>query len=108
MRLLPSNEMPSRSIAPEGRAKPSKAGRTLIQIENMTAVREQIVACQVCPRLRAYCSAIGEVKRRAYREQTYWARPVAGFGDPGARILALGLAPGAHGANRTGRPFTGD
>src|SRR6185369_5745645 len=54
------------------------------------------------------CKGIGETKRRAYRDQTYWARPVPGFGDPRARVLILGLAPGAHGANRTGRPFTGD
>jgi len=71
-------------------------------------VQHQIVACQLCPRLRGYCAAIGETRRRAYRDQAYWARPVPGFGDPGARILILGLAPGAHGANRTGRPFTGD
>jgi uracil-DNA glycosylase family 4 len=55
-----------------------------------------------------YCKGIGEVRRKAYREQEYWAKPVAGFGDEKARILILGLAPGAHGANRTGRPFTGD
>ncbi len=57
---------------------------------------------------RSYCESIGQVRRRAYLDQTYWARPVPGFGDPRARILILGLAPGAHGANRTGRVFTGD
>jgi uracil-DNA glycosylase family 4 len=72
------------------------------------AVRDGIVGCERCPRLREYCTKIGEVKRRAYMDQVYWARPVPGFGDPGARVLILGLAPGAHGANRTGRPFTGD
>jgi uracil-DNA glycosylase family 4 len=71
-------------------------------------VQGNIVACQLCPRLRAYCAGIGETRRRAYRDQDYWARPVPGFGDPKARVLILGLAPGAHGANRTGRPFTGD
>jgi uracil-DNA glycosylase family 4 len=71
-------------------------------------IRESIVACDRCPRLRGYCKAIGETKRRAYLDQTYWSRPVPGFGDTRARILILGLAPGAHGANRTGRPFTGD
>jgi len=71
-------------------------------------IHETIVACERCPRLRTYCQGIGETKRRAYIDQTYWARPVPGFGDPRARILILGLAPGAHGANRTGRPFTGD
>ncbi len=67
-----------------------------------------IITCTRCPRLRAYCQQIGQTKRRAYLDHTYWARPVPGFGDPRARILLLGLAPGAHGANRTGRPFTGD
>jgi uracil-DNA glycosylase len=72
------------------------------------AIRESIIACELCPRLRDYCTRIGETRRRAYIDQTYWSRPVPGFGDPRARILILGLAPGAHGANRTGRPFTGD
>jgi uracil-DNA glycosylase family 4 len=71
-------------------------------------IHESIATCERCPRLRDYCRGIGETKRRAYQDQTYWARPVPGFGDPRARILILGLAPGAHGANRTGRPFTGD
>jgi uracil-DNA glycosylase len=71
-------------------------------------VHESIIACERCRRLRVYCKGIGETKRRAYQDQTYWARPVPGFGDPRARVLILGLAPGAHGANRTGRPFTGD
>ncbi|HMF62486.1 MAG TPA: uracil-DNA glycosylase [Edaphobacter sp.] len=71
-------------------------------------IRESIIDCERCPRLRDYCRGIGEVKRRAYQDETYWARPVPGFGDPRARVLILGLAPGAHGANRTGRPFTGD
>jgi uracil-DNA glycosylase family 4 len=72
------------------------------------AAREAIVGCERCPRLREYCAGIGRTRRRAYLDQTYWARPVPGFGDPRARVLILGLAPGAHGANRTGRPFTGD
>ena len=71
-------------------------------------VSERIVACELCPRLRQYCTALGETKRRAYMDWTYWAKPVPGFGDPAARVLIIGLAPGAHGANRTGRPFTGD
>ncbi|HUI83792.1 MAG TPA: uracil-DNA glycosylase [Candidatus Binatia bacterium] len=61
-----------------------------------------------CPRLVAWREQVGRKKRRAWREQEYWARPVPGFGDPRARVLILGLAPGAHGSNRTGRPFTGD
>jgi uracil-DNA glycosylase family 4 len=71
-------------------------------------VRDSIIACELCPRLRDYCTRIGETRRRAYQDHAYWARPVPGFGDLRARVLILGLAPGAHGANRTGRPFTGD
>ncbi len=71
-------------------------------------MRDSIIACQRCPRLREYCTRIGETRRAAYRDHAYWARPVPGFGDARARVLILGLAPGAHGANRTGRPFTGD
>ncbi len=71
-------------------------------------VRNQIIACERCPRLREYCQRIGREKRRAFRDDIYWARPVPGFGDPRARLLILGLAPAAHGANRTGRVFTGD
>jgi len=68
----------------------------------------KIVACHKCPRLVEYRAHIGDVKRRAYRDWEYWAKPVPGFGDPHARVLLIGLAPGAHGANRTGRVFTGD
>lgn len=68
----------------------------------------QIVACEKCPRLAAYRAEVGRIKRRAYRDWDYWAKPVPGFGDPAARLLLIGLAPGAHGANRTGRVFTGD
>jgi uracil-DNA glycosylase family 4 len=67
-----------------------------------------IVSCERCPRLRTYCQRIAVDKKRAYRDDTYWGRPVPGFGDPAARLLLLGLAPAAHGANRTGRVFTGD
>jgi uracil-DNA glycosylase family 4 len=74
----------------------------------LRVVQEQIVSCDRCPRLRAYCTHVGREKRRAYRDDTYWARPVPGFGDPQARLLIVGLAPAAHGANRTGRVFTGD
>ena len=71
-------------------------------------VRQNIVACERCTRLRTYCIGLGETKRRAYMDWEYWSKPVPGFGDERARVLILGLAPGAHGANRTGRPFTGD
>ncbi|HTV00875.1 MAG TPA: uracil-DNA glycosylase [Luteitalea sp.] len=71
-------------------------------------VHLRIVACEACPRLRAYCTGIAQTKRAAFKNETYWARPVPGFGDAHARLLVLGLAPAAHGANRTGRVFTGD
>jgi uracil-DNA glycosylase family 4 len=71
-------------------------------------LRDEILNCRRCPRLREYCAHIAAVKRRAYRDCEYWGRPVPAFGDPRARILVLGLAPAAHGANRTGRMFTGD
>lgn len=71
-------------------------------------IAERIMDCESCPRLRAHCRRIAREKRRAYLEQSYWGRPVPPFGDPRARILIVGLAPGAHGANRTGRIFTGD
>ena len=74
----------------------------------LTDVHANIVACEACPRLRAYCARIAREKRRAYRNDVYWGRPVPGFGDPRARLLIVGLAPAAHGANRTGRVFTGD
>ncbi|UWZ83684.1 uracil-DNA glycosylase [Occallatibacter riparius] len=65
-------------------------------------------ACERCSRLREHCTNVAAVRRRAYATWEYWARPVPSFGDPNARVLILGLAPGAHGSNRTGRPFTGD
>ncbi|HUZ04233.1 MAG TPA: uracil-DNA glycosylase [Acidobacteriaceae bacterium] len=74
----------------------------------LRAFNDRVVLCERCPRLRAYCQQIGQTKRRAYLDWEYWARPVPSFGDPQARVLIVGLAPGAHGSNRTGRPFTGD
>jgi uracil-DNA glycosylase len=71
-------------------------------------VHHAIVSCERCPRLRHYCGQVARDKKRAYRDDTYWGRPVPGFGDPNARLLIVGLAPAAHGANRTGRVFTGD
>lgn len=68
----------------------------------------QITSCRRCPRLVAWREEVARVKRRAYRDETYWGKPVPGFGDRKARVLIVGLAPGAHGANRTGRMFTGD
>jgi uracil-DNA glycosylase family 4 len=74
----------------------------------LRALNEEIVACRKCPRLVAYREKVAREKRRAFREWTYWGKPVPGFGDPQAELLILGLAPGAHGSNRTGRMFTGD
>lgn len=74
----------------------------------LNALREEVVACRACPRLVAWREQVAVEKRAAYRDEDYWGRPVPGFGDPVARILVVGLAPGAHGANRTGRMFTGD
>jgi uracil-DNA glycosylase family 4 len=71
-------------------------------------LNQAVVTCTLCPRLVEYREQIGRVKRRAYIDWEYWAKPVPGFGDPNACVLILGLAPGAHGSNRTGRPFTGD
>ena len=73
-----------------------------------TILQDQITACRLCPRLTEYTATIAQTKRRAYRDWTYWGRPVPSFGDPKARAMILGLAPGAHGSNRTGRMFTGD
>lgn len=74
----------------------------------LTQLNREIVTCELCPRLRRHCEKIAREKRRAYLHWDYWGRPVPGFGDPDARVLVIGLAPGAHGSNRTGRPFTGD
>jgi uracil-DNA glycosylase family 4 len=75
---------------------------------SLTEVRDAIISCDRCPRLRSYCAAVARTKKRAYRDESYWGRPVPGFGDPNARLLLVALAPAAHGANRTGRAFTGD
>ena len=74
----------------------------------LDAMNAELISCRACPRLVAWRDEVAVVKRAAFADQTYWGRPVPGFGDPAARILVLGLAPAAHGANRTGRMFTGD
>src|SRR5436853_7308173 len=74
----------------------------------LRVLNQEIVSCRKCPRLVKYRGKSAREKRRAYRDCEYWGKPVPGFGDPNARVLVLGLAPGAHGSNRTGRPFTGD
>ena len=75
---------------------------------SLDRLHDEIVHCERCPRLIGHCKEIGDIKRRAYKAWDYWAKPVPPFGDPNARLLIVGLAPGAHGANRTGRMFTGD
>lgn len=76
--------------------------------DRLTILNHDVISCTLCPRLVVYREQIAREKRRAYRDWEYWGKPVPGFGDPNARVLILGLAPGAHGSNRTGRPFTGD
>jgi uracil-DNA glycosylase family 4 len=84
------------------------ASRTPKPHLDIDTIAAQITGCERCPRLRRWCQEIAATRRRAYRDQVYWGRPVPGFGDPRARIWIVGLAPGAHGSNRTGRMFTGD
>ena len=81
---------------------------TLKAHQTLDQLNEAIIACRACPRLVAWREEVARTKRRAYQNQKYWGRPVPGFGDPLAQVLLVGLAPGAHGANRTGRVFTGD
>lgn len=75
---------------------------------SLEELENRIVSCRRCPRLVEWREEVGRVKRRAFRGEEYWAKPVPGFGDPHARVVVVGLAPGAHGSNRTGRMFTGD
>ncbi len=77
-------------------------------LSSLAGVNRAIIACTRCARLRAYCRRVAQEKKRAFSDWTYWGKPVPGFGDPHARLLVVGLAPAAHGANRTGRMFTGD
>ncbi len=81
---------------------------TTIKAAQLRVLSEEIISCRKCPRLVRYRESIARIKRRAFRDWTYWGQPVPGFGDPQAELLILGLAPAAHGANRTGRVFTGD
>ena len=74
----------------------------------LSQITDAIINCELCPRLREYCRQVAVEKRAAFRDEIYWGKPVPGFGDPRARLLVVGLAPAAHGGNRTGRVFTGD
>ena len=76
--------------------------------DSLSRIEREVTSCRACPRLVLWRERVAVEKRAAYREEEYWGRPVPGFGDPNARLLIVGLAPGAHGANRTGRMFTGD
>jgi uracil-DNA glycosylase family 4 len=80
----------------------------MAEAATLRELNARIVSCELCPRLRAHCTEVARTRRRAYADWEYRGRPVPSFGDPQARVMALGLAPGAHGSNRTGRPFTGD
>lgn len=99
--------VPRNSVGPPTAGPPSYPHQSPLST-TLERVHHEIIACERCPRLRSYCQAIGESRRAAYRDETYWTRPVPGFGDDNARVLVVGLAPAAHGANRTGRVFTGD
>ena len=77
-------------------------------LDSLQKLNSEIIICRKCPRLVSWREEVARVKRKAYRDQEYWGKPVPGFGDPKARVLVVGLAPGAHGSNRTGRNFTGD
>src|SRR5579884_952671 len=87
---------------------PAAPAATASGAEALARLERAVIACARCPELRAYCAEVGRVRKRAFRDQDYWARPVPGWGDPNARVVLVGLAPGAHGSNRTGRVFTGD
>lgn len=79
-----------------------------MSVKGIDAISREVVRCTKCPELRVYCEQVAAEKKRAYRDWTYWGKPVPAFGDANARVLLVGLAPGAHGSNRTGRMFTGD
>lgn len=77
-------------------------------MNSLSKLAQKVELCKACPRLRRHCLKTAEIKRKSYQAETYWGKPISGFGDPQARLLIVGLAPAAHGANRTGRIFTGD
>jgi uracil-DNA glycosylase family 4 len=111
----PAQRMP-RVVNEERKGRKARKARSSLRAQRalrstplaLASVHDAIVSCERCPRLRTYCAEIARTKRRAFRDEIYWGKPVPGFGDPRARVLLVGLAPAAHGANRTGRVFTGD
>ena len=96
------------SLVIVSRPGPFGSGEAGLKRPALQVVHDNIIACEACPRLRRYCAEVARDRKRAYRDDIYWGKPVPGFGDPMARLLLVGLAPAAHGANRTGRVFTGD
>ena len=104
---MPTNR-PSRTSSAPRRADGGSGIAKPVPPLQLAVIRDQIISCTRCARLRRYCARIASEKKAAHRADVYWGRPVPGFGDPDARVLVLGLAPAAHGANRTGRVFTGD
>ena len=90
------------------KAAKAATGKQASAAQKLNDLNARIIACGRCPRLRQHCCETASSRRRAYVDWEYWGKPVPSFGDPEARVLILGLAPGAHGSNRTGRPFTGD
>ncbi|MDQ6836987.1 MAG: uracil-DNA glycosylase [Actinomycetota bacterium] len=95
-------------VSPAHQAPTNGARSPIDGAERLANLGNEIVSCRACPRLVAWREKVATEKRAAFRDETYWGRPVTGFGDPGARIVVVGLAPAAHGGNRTGRVFTGD
>lgn len=82
--------------------------KSISRADALAALNARVTACRRCERLRTYCEEVARTRRRAYLDHEYWGKPVPSFGDPNAKVVIVGLAPGAHGSNRTGRPFTGD
>src|SRR5688572_10656155 len=110
---LPRSLLQRRS--PRGRRRPLKiidppiiSCYTLVMPDTLQTLQEEIVSCTACPRLVKWCTQVAQEKVARFKEQTYWGKPVPSFGDVNATTALIGLAPAAHGANRTGRPFTGD
>src|ERR1700694_740481 len=104
-RRTPRDESERPNVARLGSRVRASNGLAMPKLET---IEKRVVSCRRCPELRAYCAEVGRAKKRAFRDHEYWARPVPGWGDAAARLVLVGLAPGAHGSNRTGRPFTGD
>lgn len=93
-------------VMPRSQARQKDASRH--RGDSLESIHHDVETCERCPRLRRYCKSVARTRKRAFRDETYWGKPVPGFGDPAARLCIVGLAPAAHGANRTGRMFTGD